>query len=239
MNLFTFLCYSTELKNDIVEKILLNRKCDIIQVLYSIFNREFTNKEWKNIFDYLPELVKKKIMCLHKWQDRQSKVLGYLLMCKGLMERGYDLESDYLRDHLGRPFVNPYVDFNISHTDGCVVCALTSKGRLGIDIEKIKRIDLEDFRKSMRFEQWKQIDESKNKYKIFYDIWTKKESTLKADGRGLSFPLDKVEIQRNKAILEGKSWFLTKLDISQNYSCHLACDVKDKQIEIKEIFLMK
>ena len=170
-----------------------------------------------------------------RWQDRQAKMLGYHLLREGLRGYGYALKSDVSVDHFGRPYVDHGVDLNVSHSDGYVICALTSQGRIGIDIEKIKPIDFTDFKNCMSSAEWKKIKESKNMYASFYDFWTIKESTLKADGRGLFLPLEKVETHENKVILDGRSWFLTKLDICPESSCHLACDLKNKQLEINEI----
>jgi len=207
----------------------------IVQVLFTCCNRRFTKEEWEKKFRSLPEKTQTSIIRYRKWQDRQAKMLGFLLLREGLWNFGYALESDVFLDYFGRPYVDHEVDFNISHSGGCVVCALTSEGRLGIDIEEIKPIDFSDLKSSMSSAQWERINESENIYASFYDFWTIKESTLKADGRGLSFPLEKVAIYGNQARLDGKSWFLTKLDISPGTSCHLAFDKQDKNLEVTAI----
>ena len=206
-----------------------------IKILYTFVDRRLTPGEWEKKFRCLPEQTKTRVMKYQRWQDRQAKMFGYLLLVEGLRNYGYNLKGDIRKDRFGRPYVNHWTDFNISDSEGCVVCALTSKGRIGIDIEKIKPINFENLRECMTPLQWKQIEESKNKYKAFYDIWTIKESTLKADGRGLAFPMDKVKVFGNKAVLEGKSWFLTNLTIRSDTCCHLACDLEDRHFEIKEI----
>ena len=212
-----------------------NSDSSIIKILYTSIDRKLTVEEWERKFRFLPEQTQARIMRYHRWQDRQAKMLGYLLLQEGLRVWGYGLKSDIFIDHFGRPFVNHEIDFNISHSGGCVVCAITKQGRLGIDIEEIKPIDFKDLKDCMSSVQWKEIKESKNMYASFYDFWTIKESTLKADGRGLSFPLDKVAIHGNQAMLEGKDWFLTRLEIGLNFSCHLACDMQEKQLKISEI----
>ena len=207
----------------------------IIQILYTSFSRRLTREEWEKKRRCLPEQTQARVMRYQRWQDRQAKMFGYFLLKKGLQNYGYALNCDIHKDRFGRPYVNYGIDFNISDSDGCVVCALTSYGRLGIDIEKIKPIDFAGFRNCMSPLQWKQIEESKNMYASFFKFWTIKESTLKADGRGLAFPLDKVEVFDNKAVLEGKSWFLTNLAIQPDTCCHLACDMENRHLEIKEI----
>jgi 4'-phosphopantetheinyl transferase len=214
---------------------LLKKRGNIIKVFYTANVGRLTVEEWENKLQCLPEQFQSRVMRYKRWQDRQAKMLGCLLLDEGLRNYGFTFKYDIHKDSFGRPYINEGIDFNISDSEGCVVCALTSQGRIGIDIEKIKPIDFADFRNCMSLEQWKQIEGSKNKYTSFYDNWTIKESTLKADGRGLSLPLDKIEILGNKAMLDGKLWFLTKLNISSDFSCHLACDSKENQLEIKEI----
>jgi 4'-phosphopantetheinyl transferase len=214
---------------------MAERKGNTVQVLYTSFDRKFTESEWEKHFCRLPKEMQTRIMRYHRWQDRQAKVLGYLLLQEGLRCCGYYLKSDVSADRLGRPYVNHGVDFNISHSDGCVVCALTCQGRIGIDIEKIKSIDLSDFKDFMSPVQWEKIKESENMYETFYDFWTIKESTLKADGRGLSIPLEQVETYGDKAVLDGRSWFMKKLKISPDSSCHLACAREDAELEMNEI----
>jgi len=199
--------------------------------------RRLTAGEWEKKYRCLPEQIQARVMKYQRWQDRQAKMFGHLLLEEGLQNYGYALKCDIHKDRFGRPHVTDGIDFNISDSDGCVVCALTSQGRLGIDIEKIKPVNFSALKGCMSSAQWKQIEKSKNMYTRFYDFWTIKESTLKADGRGLSFPLDKVEIIGDKAMLDSKFWFMTKLDIRSDFSCHLACNMQENQFEIKEISL--
>ncbi len=76
----------------------------------------------------------------------------------------------------GRPYLdNSRIDFNISHSGDYVVCAVTTHGRIGIDIEKIKPIDLFDFERYMTPQEWNAIRDSVEPYHTFYSYWTKKE----------------------------------------------------------------
>lgn len=184
----------------------------------------------------LPEPIRKKILRFRRWEDRQARILGYLMLLEGLQCCGYAVGAlgDILVDRFGRPYIAEGVDFNISHTDEWVTCAVTSQGRIGIDIEKIRPIDLSDFKDYMSPGQWQKIKESENMYETFFDFWTIKESTLKADGRGLSMPLEQVESHGDKAVLEGKTWFLKKLNISNSSSCHLASTLESPLIEMNQ-----
>ena len=70
--------------------------------------------------------------------------------------------------------------FNVSHCERAVVLALAT-WEIGVDVENIKSID-EDLKRYIT------TDEEYNKIKTdkdFFEIWTSKESLVKADGAGI------------------------------------------------------
>ncbi|MCP4297231.1 MAG: 4'-phosphopantetheinyl transferase superfamily protein [Proteobacteria bacterium] len=102
------------------------------------------------------------------------------------------------KNSYGRPFIDEVhnqnsLRFNLTHTDGLIVCALTLDKDLGVDVE-------DEFRKSEttgiahRFfapEEVQNLNEQpQNEQKSrFFDFWTLKESYIKACGMGLAIPL--------------------------------------------------
>lgn len=106
-------------------------------------------------------------------------------------------EIRFTKNRFGRPELakedNPRVRFNISHTDGMVVCAVTLAADVGIDVES-------SLRNRMNLaiaERFFAPDETKTLLGLpaarqaerFITYWTLKESFIKACGRGLSIPL--------------------------------------------------
>ncbi len=73
------------------------------------------------------------------------------------------------------------IDFNISHSNHFVVCAISTNCKIGIDIEQIKPTSLFDFKDRFSEEEWKIILTSDNTYFWFYYYWTAKEAAIKAD----------------------------------------------------------
>ena len=57
---------------------------------------------------------------------------------------------------------------------------------------------------------------------VFYDFWTKKESVIKADGRGLEIPLNEFEVINNSVCINSSTWHLQELIVNDNYKAHLA-----------------
>jgi 4'-phosphopantetheinyl transferase len=207
-----------------------------IKILYAFFGKRLTEPAWTARLRTLPEPIHERILRYGRWEDRQACMLGYLMLQEALQKRDHTVGylKDLWIDRFGRPYVAEGVDFNISHTDGWVTCAVADHGRIGIDIEKIRPIDLWDFKDHMSRVQWQRIKESGNPYETFYDFWTLKESVLKADGRGLSVPLEQVENRGNKVVLEGKTWHVKKLCIVESSSCHLASESESPRIEMRQ-----
>jgi 4'-phosphopantetheinyl transferase len=81
--------------------------------------------------------------------------------------------------------------FNVSHSGDWVVCA-ASEVPVGVDIEQINPIDLEVSRRFFSPLEHAQLMELPEERRLerFYELWTLKESFVKAVGMGLSMPLD-------------------------------------------------
>ncbi|NJL59723.1 MAG: 4'-phosphopantetheinyl transferase superfamily protein [Desulfobacteraceae bacterium] len=176
--------------------------CKMITVLYASFDEPLSEERWRYYISQVPPDIRNKILCYHRWQDRHAGLFGKLLLSEGLKRYGCSPEN---LNHLsytafGRPYINnSNLDFNISHSGQYVVCAITEHGKIGIDIEQIKPIDLSGFEKYMTLTEWEEIRQSEMPYHAFYSYWTKKESVLKACGYGLSVPLNKIVIDNLRA----------------------------------------
>lgn len=84
--------------------------------------------------------------------------------------------------------------FNLSHSSNMIVCAVSLKHDIGVDVEDISRNSKIDSIANRFFseEEIKVLDNlsESDKRNRFFDYWTLKESYLKACGYGLSIPLD-------------------------------------------------
>lgn len=74
--------------------------------------------------------------------------------------------------------------FNISHSQNAVVVAF-SRHENGVDIEKIRNIDLNIAKYCFSIEENEYIRNSINQLSSFWEIWTKKEAYLKYVGVGI------------------------------------------------------
>ncbi len=101
-------------------------------------------------------------------------------------------------------FGKPYLEtsnipkFNVSHSGNMAALCFYNNCPLGIDIEKIKH-DFNVQELAQNFFSKNEIkalttEKVENQTRAFFRCWTRKEAFIKAEGSGLSFPLDKFTV---------------------------------------------
>jgi 4'-phosphopantetheinyl transferase len=85
--------------------------------------------------------------------------------------------------------------FNISHTDGLIILAVSARRALGVDVENVRAreisLDIADrFFAPDEVAALVAVPPERQRDR-FFEYWTFKESYIKARGMGLSLPLDK------------------------------------------------
>lgn len=206
----------------------------MVTVLYAHQDKELPRETWLRLLRTLPEHLQKQIVRYRRWQDRQAGLLGKLLLKEWLQEHGYDRDclDRLVLDRYSRPRLDRSIDFNISHSGEYVVCVVSGRGNVGVDIEPVRSIDLADFEGYMPLAQWKAINGSKDPYRSFFRYWTQYESIIKAEGRGLSVPLKDIYLDGDTAVLYGDTWFLREIFVSSDYLCHIATSHKVSEVVV-------
>lgn len=93
-----------------------------------------------------------------------------------------------------RPGLQPTLQFNISHTAGIIVCAITSGKEVGVDVEDRQRSTRAAFSSLFSYFSPAEIAELEalspdlQKHR-FFEHWTLKEAYIKARGAGFAIPL--------------------------------------------------
>ena len=113
----------------------------------------------------------------------------------------YEFIFEY--NKFGKPFLlhefeGKKICFNLSHSHGIALYAITLNHEVGIDLEYIRE-DFDDFGIANRFFSPDEVailhslpaDKQKE---AFFLCWTRKEAFIKAKGKGLSIPLDKFDV---------------------------------------------
>jgi len=208
----------------------------VIPILYSSLNKRLSDETWCTYVQWMPDFIQQRINRYRRWEDKQACLLGKLLILEGLEGFGSGGASlnDLSFDKFGRLFINGQIDFNTSHSDEYVICAITDAGRVGVDIERIRPFDLSEIDQCLTADELEYIRRASDSSDEFYRIWTSKESILKADGRGLAVDLREIKIEGQKAALQGHAWFLREIEIDPHYSCHIATNQQDFEHQVRE-----
>jgi len=130
----------------------------------------------------------KQINQLCFFQDKQNALLGDILVrieiCRitGLSNS----QLKFVINPHGKPFLlnNPQVYHNIAHTNQHIAC-VTGEVPVGIDIEQIRPIDMKIVERFFVSEEKDYIlsAQSDLRDKRFFEVWTKKESRVKLEGK--------------------------------------------------------
>ena len=101
------------------------------------------------------------------------------------------------------------LDFNISHSNQCVLVAASNTVKIGVDVEKIRELKNLSFKMVMLPDELKLIRETPN---LFFALWSKKEAVVKAaNTSGLSRMRD-VILMEDQATLDGVDWYLNSVE---------------------------
>ncbi len=123
---------------------------------------------------------------------------GKELLRKALQQE-YGVSLDILTiktGEYGKPYFEerPDIHFNISHS-GEYVALVLSENEVGIDIQQVKAVKDGLIEKLCNEEEKRFVNESDNREKAFITLWALKESYIKAIGKGMSFPMDKINFR--------------------------------------------
>lgn len=191
------------------------------------------------IVETLPADFAKHIMQFQKPMQRSLSAAGYALLSHLLKPEGVSLRN--LRFGLyGRPCIEGFAgDFNLSRSHERVLCAVSTNGRVGVDIEYVKHVDLDAFKAQFSVFEWQEILKDTDPVRKFYGFWTRKEALVKLDGRGLGLALANVPLEA--ADFNGLKVHSLNVKIDDAYAAALACEAQAdipavEKLSLEELF---
>jgi len=166
----------------------------------------------------------------------------------GIAASDWRFETDaYGRPSVLEPRAWRHLQFNLSHTDGLVACAVGVHCRLGLDVENILRpVNLPELaRYALAVPEIASLDEAAEsaRHRLFFQYWTLKESYMKADGRGLSIPLDAVwfDLSQHDPVVvfsdrccdDPQRWQFRSHAIGEAYQLAVAVSAPTSEIDVR------
>jgi len=170
----------------------------------------------------------------------ESELLNSLIgrwLLQGLLEKQeVSLQKLHLAlDDHGKPRLSLPLDFSIAHSFDVVVCLVSDEGPIGVDVEKLREVPLEEYQSSFTDKEWSFIMKAHSKVEAFFSLWTKKESLLKMHGFGLQVPLTQVTVLNAVGVITRIASVHTGVwrpYAISGYSCHIALPENASSFEI-------
>jgi 4'-phosphopantetheinyl transferase len=147
----------------------------------------------------LDETERARAARFYRASDRLAYVAAHALL-RAMLTRALGGRPEswrFVASAQGKPSLDPAmgVEFNLSHTQGAVACALTRGTPIGVDIEGANRdFDLMALARSYFARTEAALLEAvaeDQRVATFLRLWTLKEAYVKARGDGLSLPFDR------------------------------------------------
>ncbi len=163
---------------------------------------------------------------LARWPDaraRHQSLIGSRLLGRGLRRMGYrgDVLTSLRHPPCSRPTLDLGVDFSVSHCEGQVLCAVSTSGSVGVDVEAIGSLLAADFPLYLSADEraWAGGDARR-----FYSVWTRKEAVVKAAGSLGLAAMARIDTRAGMRDAEfaGRSWHIVEIPVGARHLAHLA-----------------
>lgn len=202
------------------------------------------HQELIRLQDYLTEEEKKRCQKYRSEKVRQRftcsrAVLKYLL---GGYLKAAPTKLQIASGEHGKPFLanhsqTPTFHFNLSHSGDLLIYAFTTINVTGIDIEQIHPVKEMDTIITRFFSAQESLSllnlTPSHREEAFFYTWTRKESLIKANGKGFSIPLNSFSVPAgdNESVIfenrlldskENLSWKISSFQPVKGYLAALA-----------------
>jgi 4'-phosphopantetheinyl transferase len=149
----------------------------------------------------------------------------------------------------GKPFLrdHPELHFNLSHAADLALVGVSHGGPLGVDIEEIQSNPVVDSTSRLVLshkekEALRQLS-GQARCERFAQFWTRKEAYIKADGRGMQLPLDRIDVatSRDRVLLREHGsnhwtscprWTLRAVPVDPGYAAAIAAEGSDWEVRL-------
>lgn len=225
-NSLQFLDKKIELSNDKIHVFLLNlEEFNYKEFLFCLSEEESERAARLKVEEKKKQFVVTRAVLRKLLSKSLSKVEEEIVFLYGQHKK------PYIENKLN----NKSVEFNISHSGEYALIAITLDRKVGVDIEKINNdVDYQSLSKRFFSEKEnKELDKTDKEKKLdaFYRAWVRKESFIKAIGKGIVFGLDNFSVslgdnKKNKVNIVSKDidseqWYCYDLMEVINYKTAL------------------
>ncbi len=204
-------------------------------------------KSKDHLLELLPQSARQILNRFSRANDGQRSLLGEVIVRK-IAAAKLLISPDRLeiaKTEKGKPFIvrNNGVHFNVSHSGEWVAVAFGDSD-VGIDIEKIRRVDYRIAERYFSAGEKEQLNRlvGDDKLHFFFELWTMKESYLKLLGKGLTKSLGSFTVIKtgnkynlNDSHMQANSVFFRQYPVEKDYKLAVCSFQNDFNEKIKTI----
>ncbi len=199
----------------------MTRKIDILFFHYQ-------PKQFLDAFGYCFGLLPKEfeLQEFAKPQLALPSLAARLMVLQYLQSLGLSPQPWQYLPH-GKPKPQSGIYFNISHCKDAVAVAFYD-AEVGIDIERMRKVNHQSFGRVFTAEELNYIGNSDER---FFELWTRKEALIKADGGGFSLPVNEIDSLQQPTKIGQRLWHWRPVAL-QGLHAHLAFEQPDALINL-------
>ena len=177
--------------------------------------------------------------------DRNSYIISHGSLRK-ILALYLHCEPDQLNfsvNAYGKPSLDQgRLEFNLSHSGDLALVAITRGRKIGVDVERMRTGISADIIGGHYFSKAEMAElqalPAEQREAAFFLCWTRKEAYIKAQGMGLSLPLDSFDVSltpdqpamlraTRPDLAEAARWTLLSLKVDPGYEAAVAVEGKD------------
>ncbi|MEM9619616.1 MAG: 4'-phosphopantetheinyl transferase superfamily protein [Pseudomonadota bacterium] len=186
-----------------------------------------------------------------RFEERQREALLTRALARVALSKYIDCDPHECRFDVsskGRPFLQNAAqgfDFNISHSAGCVVIAISNYAQLGIDTESYDRAgEIAEIASSVfTGKEAAAVDTLKNEIRNrrLVELWALKEAWSKASGEGVGADFLGIEFEipslMKEAVISnaGDGWGFALVDVFQTHATAVAVRTAANMVSINTV----
>lgn len=180
------------------------------------------DRKW---YKYLSENRIEKVNRL-KQKEKKAQSIGAELLLNYAVNGDIKTTVKWDTDENGKLYLTEHKDkyVNLSHSKDYAVCAVHDKP-IGIDIQYCRECDMRIAERFFTGAEADIIRRAPVPQKTFFEMWTKKESLVKAVGCALTVPLSSFSVIGSTAEYDGKIYRFKEYSVRESgyklYSCFL------------------
>jgi 4'-phosphopantetheinyl transferase len=203
--------------------------------------------------EILAEDERRRAERFHFEKDRRHFTAGRgalrILLARYLARRPEEVRfvySNYGKPRLADSDNGDHLRFNLTHSHGLALLAITRGRDIGVDVERLRDMERDGEPLAERFFSPREAAVLRSlppelRREAFFHCWTCKEAYIKANGKGLSLPLDQFDVSLHPAEpaallathhdpMEARRWSLRSLDPGEGYVGALAVEGRSWQL---------